>query len=207
MRVPRFFGTISTVVMTAMVALPVLAATADLSTSPLVTGTTKTIAPNVFFVLDDSSSMSFEYVPDSVAADATKRCFKNACYNRMYYDPTVTYAPPVQTVNSDGTTTNYANASFTSAKPDGFCTSSCASTVNLRHEISGLFERRQLGAVHHRQQRHGAAGLLLQLQRLRRRADDLRRRQQLHQGVRCPPARRRPPTSPTGTASTARAST
>ncbi len=134
MRALRFLRGISGAVATALVALPVLAVTADLSTTPLVTGTAKPIAPNVFFVLDDSSSMSWEYVPDSVAADATKNCFKNAGYNKMYYDPTVTYLPPVQTVNADGTTTDFANANFSSAKDDGFCTSNCA-TSDLRSEF------------------------------------------------------------------------
>ena len=42
------------------------AATVDLSPTPLVIGTTMAIPPNIFFILDDSSSMYFEYVPDSV---------------------------------------------------------------------------------------------------------------------------------------------
>ena len=117
----------------ALAATPAVnAASVDLSTTPLVTGTTKAISPNIFFVLDDSSSMYFEYVPDSVAESAGSNCFENADYNRMYYDPTVTYTPPLK-INTDGTTSSYPDASFTSALDDGFCTSTgtTCTTTNL----------------------------------------------------------------------------
>ncbi len=103
-----------------------IAVTVDLSHTPLVIGTTMAIPPNIFFILDDSSSMYFEYVPDSVSNDAASNCFKNAGYNRMYYDPTVTYTPPLM-VNADGTTSSYPDSSFTSARDDGFCASTGAS--------------------------------------------------------------------------------
>jgi type IV pilus assembly protein PilY1 len=129
MRTPT--RTIVAALVAAVIAIPRAgAASVDLSTTPLVTGSTKAIAPNIFFVLDDSSSMGFEYVPDSVGEDALSNCFKSASYNKMYYDPTATYSPPVK-INSDGTSTTYAASSFTNAKDDGFCTGGSCTSTNL----------------------------------------------------------------------------
>ena len=43
------------------------AATVDLATSPMVTGLTRTVKPNVMFILDDSGSMAYEYMPDGAS--------------------------------------------------------------------------------------------------------------------------------------------
>lgn len=130
-RVKRSSGLMSALVVAAVVAAgvaqPVLAASVDISQTPLVTGATKAVPPNVFFILDDSSSMSWNYVPDSVGANATKNCFKNAGYNGLYYDPTVTYTPPIQSVNADGSLNYYPNSNFANAKNDAFCTTGTTS--------------------------------------------------------------------------------
>ncbi|HTQ36630.1 MAG TPA: PilC/PilY family type IV pilus protein [Steroidobacteraceae bacterium] len=88
-----------------------------LATSPLVTGLGKVVAPNIFFVLDDSLSMNDEFLPDSVDNDYgnggsdAKACALNFGYNTIYYNPSTTYNPPL---NADGS--SYANATFTAAK-------------------------------------------------------------------------------------------
>ncbi|MBS0325155.1 MAG: hypothetical protein JSS46_01255 [Proteobacteria bacterium] len=123
-----------TAALAATVAGPVAATNVDISQTPLVTGATTPVPPNIFFILDDSSSMSWEYVPDSVSTSAGTPCFEYAGYNAMYYDPTVTYTPPIQSVNTDGSLNYFPNSPFNNAKRDGFCTggSNCNNgTINL----------------------------------------------------------------------------
>jgi type IV pilus assembly protein PilY1 len=89
----------------------------DLSTSPLVSGLSKVVPPNIFFILDDSGSMANDYMPDSVNGDNNKNCFRNWGYNKIYYNPNVTYTPPLK---ADGS--SYPNATYTAAKNDGYST-------------------------------------------------------------------------------------
>lgn len=99
------------------------------------------VAPNLVVTLDDSGSMAWGYVPDTMGKNArvtdgcghsifydhdgseTKRHFLSGDYNAQYYNPSTTYLPPLK---SDGTpyTTSYG-----SAYTNGFDTSS--TTVNL----------------------------------------------------------------------------
>lgn len=97
------------------------AATA-IADSPIATTPSASIRPNVMFVLDDSGSMDFDYLPDEVNYD--NLCFGAAFINRIFYDPTKRYAPPPK---ADGT--SYPDSSFNNAKLDGF--SETASSVNL----------------------------------------------------------------------------
>ena len=103
------------------------AATADIANAPLASASSTVVKPNVMFILDDSGSMSWGYLPDSTASSTllpTRNCYKNSSYNRIYYDPNTTYTPPV---NSAGT--SLGNANFTAARYDGFNPSS--TLVNL----------------------------------------------------------------------------
>lgn len=87
----------------------------------------ETIPPNILLTLDDSGSMAWGYVPDTLGslgttATPTKR-FLAASFNPIQYDPTEKYeAPP----KADGTrySTSYSNAYI-----DGFRTA--AGAVNL----------------------------------------------------------------------------
>ncbi len=113
-------------------ALPVsaLAATTTLATSPLATSTTSTVAPNLMFMLDDSGSMDWDYMPDDAKNFAGKYGFNSSHCNGVYYNPNITYTPPVY---SDGTA--YPNASFSAAWDDGYNTSS--GTTNLNTKFPG----------------------------------------------------------------------
>lgn len=96
---------------------------ADIADTPLGTMTDGTaVRSNVMFILDDSGSMGWDHLPDS--ADYNNVCHGVAAENRIFYDPTKTYLPPVR---PDGT--SYPNASFTAAKLDGFDPASA--TLNL----------------------------------------------------------------------------
>ncbi len=125
MQTKRFMRTFGTWAITAIFGITnSWAATVDLATSPLVTGLSKNVRPNIFFIFDDSLSMPQEWMPDGVDDDRTSRCFKNFGYNTIYYNPATTYKRPIKADK-----TLYPNASFTSAEPDGFDTS--GTNVNL----------------------------------------------------------------------------
>jgi len=102
------------------------AATIDLANVPMVSGVSKVVPPNIYFILDDSLSMDSDFMPDDVDNNNTKNCFRNWGYNRIYYNPNVTYVPPK---NADGT--SFANADPNNPKSDGF--DSASGTTDLYH--------------------------------------------------------------------------
>jgi type IV pilus assembly protein PilY1 len=122
------------------------AALTDISTVPLNTYSAPSstdVKPNIMFVLDDSGSMAWDYMPDHVndsnpafcrnSSSTPRQCaagdppyFSNA-FNGVYYNPTINYRPPT---NSDGTSkTNYNTAAlWTAVKNDGYNVQSTNST-------------------------------------------------------------------------------
>ena len=100
------------------------AALTDIASVPLASSSTTVVKPNILFTLDDSGSMDREYMPDEISSRTGTTGFKNHLCNLVYYNPAVTYVTPK---NADGT--NFSNATFTSAKENGF--SSSSSTRNL----------------------------------------------------------------------------
>jgi type IV pilus assembly protein PilY1 len=113
--------------MLAVTALPagIQAATTDLASSPMVTSSTSSVLPNLMFILDDSGSMGWSYMPDVVGNNFEGDYgYSSSQCNGVYYDPSITYQTPV-----DANGTSFPNATFTAAWVDGFKTSS--GTVNL----------------------------------------------------------------------------
>jgi type IV pilus assembly protein PilY1 len=113
-----------------MLPLPALAASITLANAPLATSTTSTVKPNVMFVLDNSGSMDWEHMPDDAGDDGSNVTFTFGYYglrssqcNQVYYNPAITYLPPV-----DSSGTAFANASFAAAPLNGFNPST---TTNL----------------------------------------------------------------------------
>ncbi|MDD5329518.1 MAG: PilC/PilY family type IV pilus protein [Sulfuricella sp.] len=104
------------------------AATTDLATQPLAESSSATIPPNIMFILDDSGSMSFTYLPDVADDFRGKYGYLSSQCNSVYYDPKITYLPPL---NSTGT--SYPNASFTAALTNGF--DSASSIFDLSSEF------------------------------------------------------------------------
>lgn len=126
----------------------VMAAQTDLATEPLITPGTSSVKPNMFFILDNSGSMDWDYLPDWV--DDSTYCkdddgkvygqggldcygsygsqrglppFHNADFNNIYYNPATTYTVPK---NYDGS--NKTSYSGTSAVPwDGYGVQSSSS--------------------------------------------------------------------------------
>src|SRR5512139_3105182 len=101
----------------------VIGANVDIASVPLVSMSTKVVRPNVMFILDDSSSMTWDYMPDEVNNNNSRPCFRNSGYNKVYYNPNMVYERPKQANGSD-----YAYVpSITSARQDGY---NASSTVN-----------------------------------------------------------------------------
>ena len=87
------------------------AAVTDLSTVPLSTyfaPSSVDVKPNILFVLDDSGSMAWNYLPDSTNdtpgnyTSLPDYLFLNSAFNGVAYNPAVRYLPPIS-ANTDGT--------------------------------------------------------------------------------------------------------
>ena len=113
----------------------------DVAQGPLNAAGTQ-VKPNIMFILDDSGSMNFEFMPDEVgmtkdwSRDTQRGEFMvgywSAQCNGVAFDPSLEYAPPV---NAAGAA--YPNASFTAARPDGFRGSTA--TTNLPTNLNNSF--------------------------------------------------------------------
>ena len=112
--------------------LPAEAAGVALATTPMATSTVTTVKPNLMFVLDDSGSMDWDFMPDTASAFAGNYGFNSSQCNGVYYDPDVTYIPPV---NSTGGPLNAVATTFNVAYVDGF--NKAAGTVNLSTQFKG----------------------------------------------------------------------
>lgn len=108
----------------------VLAAVTDIANNPLATSANSNLRPNILFVLDDSGSMGWNYMPDSVGDNDTSLCFGYYAYNKVFYNPSYTYPLPIK---ADGTL--FPAVSFTNAPLDGFKASS--SKVDLSN-LAGI---------------------------------------------------------------------
>lgn len=129
-------------------ALPAMADPLALATVPLTKATTTTVLPNLMFILDNSGSMGSDFVPDwadgnyckgnsPATTGATSDCsnttgnrppFNNADFNRIYYDPAVTYSPPWDaTLAIPAEKTSYSGTGNTPM--DGYGVQSGASTA------------------------------------------------------------------------------
>ena len=70
-----------------MLSLPASAGI-DLPGDPLTTGAR--VPPNILFILDDSGSMAYEYMPDNAPSGWRRQSY---VHNTVYYDPSRTYRP------------------------------------------------------------------------------------------------------------------
>lgn len=96
---------------------------------PLVNTTTVTVLPNLMFVLDNSGSMNYEYMPDNANSygtySNTEKYWKSKHCNSIYYDPAQTYDPPIK---SDGSL--YDASTFGYAWTNGFTSSGSTNLKN-----------------------------------------------------------------------------
>jgi len=109
---------------------PSLATETKLADVPLANASTVSVLPNIYFILDDSGSMAWSFMPDYVSTGSYCRSSSASLtncnegdppyylsgFNRVYYNPLITYAPPL---NADGTSkTSYTT--WTNVPLDGY---------------------------------------------------------------------------------------
>jgi len=97
---------------------PSFGALTDLADNPLSSATTATVKPNIFFILDDSGSMNWRFMPDAMSSREDRIGFRNNQCNLVYYNPASRYVVPKTSAGTDvnaGTPT-----AFTAAYDDGF---------------------------------------------------------------------------------------
>jgi len=105
--------TLSALLFTA--SLPAWGALTDIASVPLASSSTTVVKPNILFTLDNSGSMGWGFMPDNVENRYDTTGYKSHLCNTVYYNPGIIYVPPK---NADGT--DFANASFTAARYNGF---------------------------------------------------------------------------------------
>ncbi len=94
------------------------AALTDISNSPLASSGFTSVKPNLTFILDNSGSMAWDFMPDinnNPVFSTSKYGYASSQCNGVYYNPNTTYELPV-----DASGTAYSPSTFTAAKIDGY---------------------------------------------------------------------------------------
>ncbi len=111
-------------VLAALAAPRAHAAPFDIAQVPIYLG--GVIEPNLMYIHDDSGSMGWAYLPDTISGTSTTKRGTSSAFNRQYYNPSITYPPAVDSLN-----VSRGNASFTAAWSNGYDTNRGANLVNL----------------------------------------------------------------------------
>ncbi|MCV2368508.1 PilC/PilY family type IV pilus protein [Roseateles oligotrophus] len=88
---------------------PARAGLTDIASAPLFTSTTTLVKPNVMFVLDDSGSMDWNFMPDDSNFGSDVYGFRAMQCNGLAFNPSLTAAPYTPPVDSTGTTVGHAS--------------------------------------------------------------------------------------------------
>lgn len=88
----------------------------DLADVPLASSSSTQVKPNILFVLDDSGSMNWTYMPDGVSSSAIG--YRNYQCNTVFYNPATNYVTPIDSAGVD--LNNSSQTTFTSAYDEGF---------------------------------------------------------------------------------------
>lgn len=133
--------------------LPATGYSVNFAQQPLSVGSA--VEPNVMFILDDSGSMAWHFMPDTISGSwgastiscldswifgcrsylysgsgVTNRWYYSSKINTVYYDPSISYLPPVK---ADGT--RFPNANFSSAYLDGYAQAGSQVDLGSRYAI------------------------------------------------------------------------
>lgn len=108
----------------------------NLSSAPLFLK--ESVDPNLVFVFDDSGSMAWRFMPDDLNGKDSNYWYYSSHVNKIYYDPNVTYTPPLKPDGSG----RYPNSSYTNAWVNGFDTSDGADNLSqyIRFDNIGAIE-------------------------------------------------------------------
>ncbi len=96
-----FFQNFTKLMLLAMISLPALVQAEDpldIATTPLSNSGPSIIKPNMLYVLDDSGSMGWDFMPDwtfpGFSSHPGVTFHNDASYNAVAYNPAVRYDPP-----------------------------------------------------------------------------------------------------------------
>jgi type IV pilus assembly protein PilY1 len=92
------------------------AGSTDITNAPLFTSSGTSVKPNIMFVLDDSGSMSSNYMPDEANFASTKYGKNTSQCNGLAFNPNIIYQPPV---NSTGVSAANGSTSTLGYTPSG----------------------------------------------------------------------------------------
>lgn len=136
-----------------LLTLPALADNVKLVNKPLVESSTSDVLPNLMYILDNSGSMNQNYTPDWVVSttnisssfeifnNTTERRIvsfarpglsRNAAINTQYYNPGITYIPPVNFAGDSFA----SQTSWTNVRNDAFATYYDGSSTIPYQELS-----------------------------------------------------------------------
>lgn len=124
------------------------AAPTDIAQVPLTTSAPNAVLPNLMFVLDDSGSMDWDFLPDWVddalcrssgavynnSGNFSRGCgneppFRSPSFNSAYYNPAIRYQPPLYANGTSWPTQNSVNtAAWTNVKNDAYGIQSTGNT-------------------------------------------------------------------------------
>lgn len=134
-------------------------AATDLADAPLTT-TQVNARPNLMFVLDDSGSMGYEYMPENINdwnSYTSTYGYKSSQCNGLAYNPDVTYSPPSTPIidSSTGLPYSYPDMSASTARSDGYLPSFASSpssqtsstTADMSFSTAGVSKTFTVGSV------------------------------------------------------------
>lgn len=118
---------------------PSMAWAVNVAQSPLTTQLQ--LQPNMTLMFDDSGSMQWNAMPDSLSNTNVNEGFISGDVNGVYYNPLITYRPPyTETATPPTVTTRMADSAFASAPFDGFSTTSATTNIGTYNTGSNPIE-------------------------------------------------------------------
>lgn len=87
----------------------VQAAATDISQNPLLTAKGTPVKPNLMFILDDSGSMSSNYLPEDANMVRSRYAERSSQCNGLAFNPLLAYAPPVNADKSSAADASIAS--------------------------------------------------------------------------------------------------
>ncbi|MCS6944636.1 MAG: PilC/PilY family type IV pilus protein [Sutterellaceae bacterium] len=103
------------------------------------------LAPNLLITLDDSGSMQWAYMPDSMCWEYATRRVKSAAYNPLYYDPRVRYELPLR-FDANNNRYERLTTSFTHAYVNGFAPQLGATDLSQAYRVTWSYDPATSGA-------------------------------------------------------------
>lgn len=116
------------------------AQTLNLSDLPL--NVESNVPPNIVVSMDDSGSMAWGWMPDGRNNNWDRIFYRSTHYNKIYYDPTVSYTPP-----STSTGAPLPDATFTSAIHGYFYETDNQFTVDLSSSYGAIYYHYSYGDI------------------------------------------------------------